>query len=71
MVAVNAPALDHDQPARSLLPRLVLRLYRRRRPPHDSGMLVITIFGIFLTPLFYVLIRKFSSRRNSTSAKVA
>jgi hypothetical protein len=37
MVAVNAPALDHDQRARSLLPRLVLRLYRRRRPPSRLG----------------------------------
>ncbi|HEY5706901.1 MAG TPA: multidrug efflux RND transporter permease subunit [Terrimicrobiaceae bacterium] len=31
-----------------------------------SGMLGVTIFGIFLTPVFYVLIRKFSKQRNST-----
>jgi gold/copper resistance efflux pump len=36
-----------------------------------SGMLGVTLFGIFLTPVFYVLIRKFSKRRNLNSAKVA
>jgi multidrug efflux pump subunit AcrB len=25
-----------------------------------AGMLGVTVFGIFLTPVFYVLIRKFS-----------
>jgi len=36
-----------------------------------SGMLGVTLFGIFLTPVFYVLIRKLSKRRNLNSAKVA
>ena len=36
-----------------------------------SGMLGVTLIGIFLTPVFYVLIRKFSKRRNLNSAKVA
>ncbi|HEY5743110.1 MAG TPA: efflux RND transporter permease subunit, partial [Terrimicrobiaceae bacterium] len=31
-----------------------------------AGMLGVTIFGIFLTPVFYVMIRKFSGRRRSS-----
>ncbi|HEY5813635.1 MAG TPA: efflux RND transporter permease subunit, partial [Terrimicrobiaceae bacterium] len=31
-----------------------------------AGMLGVTIFGIFLTPVFYVMIRKFSRRQSSS-----
>jgi hydrophobe/amphiphile efflux-1 (HAE1) family protein len=36
-----------------------------------AGMLGVTIFGIFLTPVFYVIIRKFAKRPNPATAKVA
>ncbi|TSA34775.1 MAG: multidrug efflux RND transporter permease subunit [Verrucomicrobiaceae bacterium] len=32
------------------------------------GMLGVTFFGIFLTPVFYVIIRKFSKKKESASA---
>ena len=31
-----------------------------------SGMLGVTVFGLMLTPLFYVLVRKLSARRART-----
>ena len=34
-----------------------------------SGMLGVTVFGLFLTPLFYVLVRKLSPRARAQSAK--
>jgi len=34
-----------------------------------AGMLGVTVFGIFLTPVFYVMIRKVAKRRNSSPAK--
>jgi multidrug efflux pump len=36
-----------------------------------AGMLGVTIFGIFLTPVFYVLIRKFSKRPKTARAAEA
>ena len=36
-----------------------------------AGMLGVTIFGIFLTPVFYVIIRKFARRPIPTPAKAA
>jgi multidrug efflux pump len=36
-----------------------------------SGMLGVTLFGIFLTPVFYVMIRRFSQRRNTPAPKAA
>ena len=36
-----------------------------------AAMLGVTIFGIFLTPVFSVIIRKFARRSNSVPAKVA
>ena len=36
-----------------------------------AGMLGVTIFGIFLTPVFYVIVRKFARRPNPTPAKAA
>ncbi|TQV86272.1 efflux RND transporter permease subunit [Exilibacterium tricleocarpae] len=33
-----------------------------------SGMLGVTFFGLFLTPLFYVLLRKLETRKTSTPA---
>ena len=33
------------------------------------GMLGVTFFGIFLTPVFYVVIRKFSDRKGRVPAK--
>src|SRR5208282_5323888 len=35
-----------------------------------SGMLGVTVFGLLLTPLFYVLVRKISLRARANSAKV-
>jgi multidrug efflux pump subunit AcrB len=35
-----------------------------------SGMLGVTVFGLLLTPLFYVLVRKISQRARANSAKV-
>lgn len=32
-----------------------------------SGMLGVTIFGLFLTPVFYVVLRRFASQRGETS----
>ena len=29
-----------------------------------SGMLGVTLFGLFLTPVFYVVLRKMATRRN-------
>ena len=34
-----------------------------------AGMLGVTIFGIFLTPVFYVIIRKFAKRPNPATAR--
>jgi multidrug efflux pump len=37
-----------------------------------SGMIGVTLFGLFLTPVFYVALRKLSSRRiESAAADVA
>ena len=36
-----------------------------------AGMLGVTIFGIFLTPVFYVIIRKFSANKRKAAAKAA
>jgi Cu/Ag efflux pump CusA len=36
-----------------------------------SGMLGVTVFGLFLTPLFYVLVRKITQRARTPSAKAA
>ncbi|MGB9275767.1 MAG: multidrug efflux RND transporter permease subunit [Terrimicrobiaceae bacterium] len=36
-----------------------------------AGMLGVTIFGIFLTPVFYVIIRKFSANKRKVAAKAA
>jgi len=33
-----------------------------------SGMLGVTLFGIFLTPVFYVLLRKGTERRRARAA---
>ena len=33
-----------------------------------SGMLGVTGFGLFLTPLFYVLVRKFWARKRANSS---
>ena len=32
-----------------------------------AGMLGVTIFGIFLTPVFYVMVRKFASRKQANA----
>ena len=32
-----------------------------------AGMLGVTIFGIFLTPVFYVMVRKFVSRKQANA----
>jgi len=34
-----------------------------------SGMLGVTVFGLLLTPLFYVLARKLSARATRTGRK--
>jgi hypothetical protein len=36
-----------------------------------SGMLGVTLFGIFLTPVFYVVIRWFSERRSGNALDTA
>ena len=36
-----------------------------------SGMLGVTLFGIFLTPVFYVMIRRFSKRQSAPAPKAA
>ena len=36
-----------------------------------AGMLGVTLFGIFLTPVFYVVIRWFSERRGGTAPDTA
>jgi HAE1 family hydrophobic/amphiphilic exporter-1 len=36
-----------------------------------SGMLGVTFFGLFLTPVFYVVIRKFSARKKPALAAPA
>ena len=36
-----------------------------------SGMLGVTFFGIFLTPVFYVVIRKFVERREQENPMLA
>ena len=33
-----------------------------------SGMLGVTFFGLFLTPVFYVVIRKFTARKKAAFA---
>ncbi len=32
-----------------------------------SGMLGVTVFGLFLTPVFYVVVRSFATRRAPTA----
>ncbi|MGH7964444.1 MAG: efflux RND transporter permease subunit, partial [Candidatus Binatia bacterium] len=34
-----------------------------------SGMLGVTLFGIFFTPVFYVVVRRFSGRRTNTPSR--
>jgi multidrug efflux pump len=36
-----------------------------------SGMLGVTFFGLMLTPLFYVLVRKFSARQRTQDTGTA
>jgi multidrug efflux pump len=33
-----------------------------------SGMLGVTVFGLFLTPVFYVVLRKLTERRREAAA---
>ena len=35
-----------------------------------AGMLGVTLFGLFLTPVFYVLLRRFATRRERRAAKL-
>jgi multidrug efflux pump len=35
-----------------------------------SGMLGVTLFGIFLTPVFYFVVRRFSIRRRDSETKI-
>jgi hypothetical protein len=36
-----------------------------------SGMLGVTVFGLILTPLFYVLVRRLSARARANNSGVA
>jgi len=36
-----------------------------------SGMLGVTVFGLILTPLFYVLVRRLSQRARAAKASTA
>jgi multidrug efflux pump len=35
-----------------------------------SGMLGVTLFGLFLTPVFYVALRKLVTRRSGSASSV-
>jgi hypothetical protein len=35
-----------------------------------SGMLGVTVFGVFFTPVFYSVVRKFAESKEATSAHV-
>ena len=36
-----------------------------------AGMLGVTLFGLFLTPVFYVVVRKLVSRRAPTATRAS